>query len=236
MVVDNFAPKFGRLTFVRDRLATRHYFLIWSLILLLFPGLVGGTAAASVSVQNPPVTSHGPGLPFAIADFDGDNRPDLATVEAGQINSLDTRYWIGFRLSGGMQQTLGLTAPNGGLQLTSRDVNGDNFLDVIVTTTWANWPVAVLLNDGHGNFIQFDPSAFPSLMQYSEINWTSASDEIKDAAAALPSRSPSGECEPAGDSASPRLETALLLPKASQNSPFFTVVSFQGRAPPAFVP
>ncbi len=82
-----------------------------------------GNAAPGVPQSGPAsfpqVTSQ-----FAIADFDGDRRPDLATVQVGQGNSWDTYYWIAFQLSGGSRQTLGITAPTGGLQITSRDVNG----------------------------------------------------------------------------------------------------------------
>src|SRR3984893_18635478 len=50
---------------------------------------------------------------FAIADFDGDSHPDLATVEMGQIGPSRARYWIGFRLSSGTQQMIGVNAPLG---------------------------------------------------------------------------------------------------------------------------
>src|SRR4029077_8985035 len=54
---------------------------------------------------------------FAIADFDGDNRPDLASVHVGQSSSSSTRSWIAFHLSGGSGQTVGITAPRGGLKI-----------------------------------------------------------------------------------------------------------------------
>jgi len=186
--------------------------------------------------QRLPSTSPQITAQFAIADFDGDNRPDLATVQTGQINSLDTRYWIGFQLSSGSQQTLGITAPNGGLQLTSRDVNGDSFLDLIVTTAWTNRPVAVLLNDGHGNFTRFDPTVFPSALQSSEFEWASTSVEIKDAGAALPSRNFYGDCVERGRISSPHSVIGRLLPPAPQGTAFLAVASFFGRAPPTFVP
>jgi hypothetical protein len=191
--------------------------------------------AASTGAQSWPVSSTQATSQFAIADFDGDRRPDLATVEAGQISSLDTRYWIGFQLSTGSRQTFGITAPNGGLQITSRDVNGDDLLDVIVTTAWTNQPVAVLLNEGKGNFRASSPSAFPGAFSTSEKSWALTTDEVKDPTAVLFSRYPTGNCSEGSRFSSPRNVTELLVLWASRNLPFSLVVPFLGRAPPSFV-
>jgi hypothetical protein len=171
---------------------------------------------------------------FAIADFDGDKRPDLATVHAGVSSSWDTQYWIAFQLSGGSRQTLGITAPTGGLQITSRDVNGDSFLDVVVTTAWTNRPVAVLLNDGQGNFRASSPCAFPEAFTTCEKSWACTPDEIKDTIAVLLSRYPTGDCPEGSRFSSPRNLAWLLVPWASRNSLSSATVSFLGRAPPAF--
>lgn len=193
-----------------------------------------GNAAPGVPQSGPAsfpqVTSQ-----FAIADFDGDRRPDLATVQVGQGNSWDTYYWIAFQLSGGSRQTLGITAPTGGLQITSRDVNGDSFLDVVVTTAWTNRPVAVLLNDGQGNFSASSPSAFPGAFSTSEKSRVSTKDEVEDATAVLLSRYPTGNCPEDSRFSSPRNVTGLLVLRASRNSHSSAVVSFLGRAPPSFV-
>jgi hypothetical protein len=202
--------------------------------LLCFVGSAASSCAASVGPQSlssppPQVRSQ-----FAIADFDGDRRPDLATVHVGQSNSWDTRYWIAFQLSGGSRQTLGITAPTGGLQITSRDVNGDDILDVIVTTEWTDQPVAILLNDGQGNFTASSPSAFPGAFPTSEKFWTSITDEIRDAVAILLSRYLTGACEEANRVSSPQDVARLPISRASVISTFTPIVSFLGRAPPSF--
>lgn len=97
---------------------------------------------------------------FAIGDFDGDRQPDLAIVEIARFNSLHSRYSISFQLSKGRPQTIGITAPAGGLALLARDVNGDRALDLILVTAWRHAMVAVLLNDGEGNFAAADPGRF----------------------------------------------------------------------------
>jgi len=191
--------------------------------------------AASTGPQSWPVSSAQATSQFAIADFDGDNRPDLATVQVGHSSSWDTHYWIAFQLSRGSRQILDITAPTGGLRITSRDVNGDDFLDVIVTTAWTNQPVAVLLNDGKGNFRSSSPSEFPGAFGTSEKSWALTTDEVKDATAVLFSRYPTGNCPEGSRFSSPRNVTGLLVPWASRNSLSSAVVSFLGRAPPSFL-
>ena len=101
-----------------------------------------------------------PDAQFAIGDFDGDRQPDLATVAFVRFNPVHSRYWISFQLSKGRMQSIGVTGPAGGLVLLARDVNGDRALDLVLVTAWRHELVAVLLNDGEGNFAAADASQF----------------------------------------------------------------------------
>lgn len=147
--------------------------------------LAGRGKAASVPQANGLVRSGQLSSHFAVADFDGDSKPDLATVQVGQITASRARYWILLEMSAGARQFIGVTAPVGGLEIALRDVNGDNSLDLIVTTPWLNRPVAVLLNDGHGNFTLRDPAAFSTTVWRYETSLQPASVEIRDVTAAL---------------------------------------------------
>ena len=102
-----------------------------------------------------------PSAPFTFADFDGDRLPDLASVGPGGGDSSTARYWIAFQFSRGPRSGIAISAPSGGLQISSRDVNGDGFPDVVVSTRWTRHPVAVLLNDGRGNFRVLLPQEYP---------------------------------------------------------------------------
>jgi len=131
-------------------------------ILFLGYGLAkpGHAAPASASSFAATVFPSEVSSPFVIADFDGDREPDLATVQAVRGDAQSARYSIQFQLTSGNWQTVGVTAPLGGLQIVARDVNGDRALDVVIRTAWQHQAVAVLLNDGQGNFKSASPTSF----------------------------------------------------------------------------
>lgn len=197
---------------------------------LTSPG-TAATAEAPPRASSTPLLAH-----FAIADFDGDSKPDLASVEAGPGDAKDTHYRIALEMSSGARQIIGVTAPAGGLQVASRDVNGDSFLDVVVTTSWANRPVAVLLNDGLGNFIRSDPSIFPAAFPTSENTWTRTRGKILSSCAILLSRNSLRYGEEYRRKPPQEDETALLAPWVSfaVTGPFPAFSS--GRAPPCCLP
>ncbi len=170
---------------------------------------------------------------FAIADFDGDSQPDLATVEVGQITASRARYWILFKLTAGPQQFIGVTAPVGGIEIAPRDVNGDRSLDLIVTTTWLNRPVAVLLNDGHGNFTLRDPVAFPATVWSYETSLYPANIEIRDVAAVF-TRLPGHFARNEKISEVPQTSGRPIF-EISHDLAFSVAISVLGRAPPSVV-
>jgi hypothetical protein len=146
-----------------------------SALLILCVTLFFGLPAAAARQQD--VSKGGVGAAganFAIADFDGDSLPDFAIVRPGLAMASRTDYWIHFNFSLGSQWSFEVSAPTGGLQIASRDVNGDSFLDLIVSTRIANEPVAVLLNDGRGNFRLADVGAFGGGIWGAQREWRSS--------------------------------------------------------------
>jgi hypothetical protein len=132
---------------------------VWLVLAIILPTTNGGPAHLS---RNVPCT-HPSGSKFVFADLDGDRKPDLALVEMQSGRSVGNNYSIRLSLSAGTESAIGVTAPTGGLQVAARDVNGDESLDLIVTSNLDARFVEVLLNDGSGNFSVAAPGDFSFL-------------------------------------------------------------------------
>jgi hypothetical protein len=202
--------------------------------LILLAGTIAGAAAAADSPR-PSAASIGPGLQFAVADFDGDHRPDLVGVQSSQSGISRTNYWIQLELSAAGRQTILLVAPAGGLQIAARDVNGDQIPDLILSTSWLRQPVAIFINDGHGTFTRVEPAAFPEAFREPHTSWDSSTDRIPDSAAIPPSS------RAAFYPAIARLphagrQTSAVAPSSRGFLPSPFLISSPGRAPPSAVP
>jgi hypothetical protein len=191
------------------------------------------SAAVRDGADYMPLPSIGPGPSFAVADFDGDRRPDFVSVEGGQIGSSSTRYWIQFRLTASESlQSIQLVAPPGGLVIEARDVNGDHTVDLVLTTAWFKQAVAVFLNDGHGKFSRAEPSQFPEAFTDAQRTWGSSFDHAT-GAAGIPSQPRSGvrsDAQIARDGRTP------AQPMRAYSSEFvfdFLLLTRAGRAPPS---
>jgi VCBS repeat protein len=176
------------------------------------------------------------GIPqFAIGDFDGDRKPDLAEVQVDRTDSQATQYSIQVHLTSGASQSIGVTAPFGGLQIEPRDVNGDNAPDLIVSTAFQHEPVAVFLNDGQGNFTRAEPTAFPEAFIRSDTAWSSYSNPPIDAVVVAP-LSNIGICRQSEALHCFRLRADLIPDPNPGFLPNSFLTSHAGRAPPSVDP
>lgn len=111
-----------------------------------------------------PVLASGERPHFAIGDFDGDQLPDLALVQVESYGAPNSKYSIRLQFSGGSGSTIGIEAPLGGLRIDVRDVNGDDWSDLIISSALESQIVAILVNDRHGNFVLAEPGLFPEVV------------------------------------------------------------------------
>ena len=141
-------------------------FFCWSVVLLWALG-----ASAAAAWASDALTPSGMQLltsrsfcdqGCAIADLDGDGRPDLAMVRAEGWGSNGFQYRIVLDLTTRVGlSSFSVYAQRGGLRIIPRDVDGDWDLDLIITSAWSLTPVGVWINDGHGEFTRSESAAYP---------------------------------------------------------------------------
>jgi hypothetical protein len=223
--------------FMDTRVITKRLMLVClPLCLAFFGGAAESSAASDLGFFSAPQSSAGSGLTaphFAIGDFDGDRKPDLATVQVDPYTQRVARYSIHLQLSLGSSAAIGFTAPFGGLLLSAKDVNGDSRLDLVVTTALDHQVVAVLVNDGHGNFTLAEQGAFPELTAESGCHLDAPSTPCTVPSSLLQSRCPLGEeGEDAAGFDSPVAAERFRFAER-QNSSRWRVGATSGRSPPA---
>jgi hypothetical protein len=222
----------GVRTHLKNHLRGWHsLFLLFSLLLF---SLAGHSTANAAETETGRVTAAGPGLRFAIADFDGDLRPDLATIRAARSVSGASSYWIQLQLSAAGRQSIQVDAPAGGLSIEARDVNGDLAVDLVLTTVGFGRPIGILLNDGHGRFSLTAPTVFPGAFSKSNTSWVSGLN-LATEAVGVPSQSGASAYAWKSDFLRGRSPAKFIpLPAAGfPVSPF--LFSQAGRAPPSAV-
>ena len=222
----------------RARTATKAALLFCGVSLLLCCASLSLTATAATAAQESSHATTRARSNFAIADFDSDRRPDLATAEIERSDSRFAHYLIHLQFGAGPGQSIrygefiGVTGAFGLPQISAVDVNGDHAMDLVVTAVGQPQPIAILLNDGRGKFSLADPRDFPAAVLDSPWRWGAASEQFQDVAVLVPTRAPQAEAPDARQSivarqlAESRLSTSRGFPLDPLRS------STLGRAPP----
>ncbi len=131
-------------------------FLLAALSLLLAPSFVFSVSPALPRTQTIIYPGMMPGEIPAFADFDGDQKQDIAVARLS-----DDRYQILVTLSTGAGAIiLTPSVQIAGFTVHACDINGDRFSDVVVTSSVALHPLAVWLGNGKGKFKIVDPKLF----------------------------------------------------------------------------
>jgi hypothetical protein len=169
---------------------------------------------------------------FAIADFDGDRQPDLALIRVTRDGSPTSQYSVDFNFSSGHKPAIGIVGPSGGLQITPRDVNGDKFADLVVTSLLDSQFVAIFLNDGKGNFVPAEPSDFPGAVKGTDFRLTAPGDVPAGQPALQPGRDTAGDAGASSGWKEPLEISSAGLPAAPLTVRAELVFLSAGRAPP----
>jgi hypothetical protein len=203
--------------------------LLLCMVALLACGLSATTAAASSAHK---VSLGGPGLRSAFADFDGDVHPDVATLHSDNSRSGTSNYAIDLQLSATGRKSIRFVGPSGGLRIEARDVNGDHIVDLVLASAWQQAPVAVYLNDGHGDFSRAAANALPDAFDRSGANWSSSSCSPNDSVGAPP-RPRSIASVAAGAEHSKQVSENFIVPVLASLLHASFLRSLQSRAPPS---
>jgi len=169
---------------------------------------------------------------FAIADFDGDSQPDLARVRVTSDGSPTSQYSVDLNFSSGHKPAIRFVGPSGGLQITPRDVNGDKFDDLVITSLLDSQFVAIFLNDGKGNFVAAEPSDFPGAAKGTDHRLGAPGDVPVGQLALQPGRDTSGEAGALAGWRGPRQISAAALPVEPLSARAESAFASAGRAPP----
>ena len=122
-------------------------------------------ASAFGATQGSSVATHllRAGTP-AVADLDGDHQPDLASGINTGHTSAGYSYRVDLDLSGNPDRksfSVLSQEPNG-LSIQAIDVDGDQDLDLVITSRWSMQPIGVWINDGSGSFTRGDLDQYGS--------------------------------------------------------------------------
>lgn len=169
---------------------------------------------------------------FAIADFDGDRKPDLALIHVTSDGSSTFQYSIDFNFSAGRKPGIYFVGPAGGLQISPRDVNGDKFADLVVTSLLDSQFVVILLNDGKGNFAVAEPSDYPGAARETGLRLVVPGDAPRGLFALQAGRSTQGEARASAGWQEPFAISSVCMRTAPLKVRAEWAFPSAGRAPP----
>ncbi len=160
-------PRQNRMTVVfhlaRSAKLIRVAIELWAALLLISVASASGPGVSAL-----PNTESSRGLltsPWTIADLDGDHHPDSAQSSEVGTGVQGYHYRVDFQLSGGAPNKPFTVSTRSrlGLNIVPRDIDGDNDLDLVITTGALHQLVGIWLNDGNGEFTPADASLYPNL-------------------------------------------------------------------------
>ena|SRR5215469_1018365 len=155
----------GRLQFLPQR-------SLWGFLLAVALWAVVGTLQASQAEAGralDPAVFFRTTLPLAfhgsagVGDFDGDRHTDFAVAQPqGLVNGV-YRYRVEVLLSARPLTAFDIDSGTpGGLHISTRDVDGDLDLDLVITSEFGREPVGVWINDGNGQFTHSERQNYPA--------------------------------------------------------------------------
>jgi hypothetical protein len=116
--------------------------------ILLLALAVSGVGLAAAAPDLPGSLESG----WVLADLNGDHNVDLATARSGLHDASGYAQEVRVTLGAFRQTSFNFQSSTATVELSTRDVDGDDDGDLIVFEPLSSQPIAVWLNDGAGTF------------------------------------------------------------------------------------
>lgn len=130
---------------------------------LLLLALAGSGLA--VSAQDLPSALDSPKVSgWVLADLNGDQNVDLATARSGRHDANGYAQEVRITLGAFQQTSFRFLSPGATVELSSRDVDGDQDRDLVILEPVSGEPIGVWINNGAGLFHEGNLADFEALL------------------------------------------------------------------------
>jgi hypothetical protein len=139
----------------------------WASRLLLFALAGSGLSLAATvpAVHDLPSALDSPAVSgWVLADLNGDQKVDLATARSGHHDANGYAQEVRITLGASQQTSFRFLSPGAKIELSSRDVDGDQDRDLVILEPVSREPIGVWINDGAGLFHEGNLADFQALL------------------------------------------------------------------------
>lgn len=145
------------------RSLAKHWMIRLSLV--CFVGCELTFAAAAPARHDLPSALDSPTVSgWVLADLNGDESVDLATARSGRHDANGYAQEVSVKLGAFQQTSFRFLSPGATIELSSRDVDGDQDRDLVVLEPLSREPIGVWINDGAGLFHEGNLADFEALL------------------------------------------------------------------------
>jgi hypothetical protein len=122
-------------------------------------------AAAAPPVHDLPSAVDAPGVSgWVLSDLNGDQNADLATARSGRHDARGYTQEVRITLGAFRQTSFHFLSPGAKIELSSRDIDGDQDRDLVILEPVSREPIGVWINDGEGLFHEGNLADFEALL------------------------------------------------------------------------
>jgi hypothetical protein len=103
---------------------------------------------------------------WVLADLNGDQTVDLATARSAHHDANGYAQEVSVTLGAFQQTSFRFLSPGATIELSSRDVDGDQDRDLVILEPLSREPIGVWINDGAGLFHEGNLADFEALLRH----------------------------------------------------------------------